>query len=170
MTTRNARGVLGVLTILAMAVMALILLDRPALGLAAEVGPAARSAGDARTSVPEPAARPATFRTFRGEWTGHTRSLRIRKGHVARERISLGCCEQVADLTLEVRHVRGTVRHATIEATVTKVRFFAEEPDRPAPAIGDVVRLGLDRGVLTEPASGTFYCNEKRGLAGVCGA
>ncbi|MEN8672037.1 hypothetical protein [Nocardioides sp.] len=137
--------------------LALVLLDRPTV---------ASGAGPERSSPPA-----ATFATFKGVWTGHTRSIKIRKGHVARERISIGCCEQVADLTFDVRRARGTKRHATLRAEVTKVRSYdAGSLGSPRPEVGDVVRFSLDRGILSEPASGTFYCNQRRGMAGGCGA
>jgi|GEM_PF-2736273 len=153
------RLVTGV-TLVAMLALALMLLGRPTVASGAEPQQGERSAPPA-----------ATFATFKGLWTGHTRSIKIRKGHVARERISIGCCEMVADLTFDVRRASGTKRHATLRAEVTKVRSYDEGSlDAPRPEVGDVVRFHLDKGILSEPATGTLYCNERRGMAGDCGA
>lgn len=120
-----------------------------------------------------PSAPPATLHTFTRDWVGHTRSLHIRADRVAHESIYSGCCTRGLDLKLTVSKPRGTTKHGSVRAVVTKVRYVNPDfygPDNPAPEVGDTTRLTLRRGVLTEPLSGTNYCNDAAARRGVCGA
>ncbi len=164
-TTRLYRQLLVAATVLAMVVLSLMLLQRPVL--AEDPG----AVGGPSSGAAERAVADATYATFRRDWYGHTRSLKIRRGHTARESVYSGCCEEGADLVFTVSRVRGTVRHATMRARLTKVKYWDEDLNGgPAPEVGTTVRLRLDRGVLVEPIIGAPYCNDKRGAEGVCGA
>jgi hypothetical protein len=115
----------------------------------------------------------ATLKTFAGSWFGHTRSLKItRKGH-AREDIGDGCCDPVITLRFRLSHVRGTSRSASARAVVTAVHVHDRSDfpkGSPPPHVGEVRRIHLRHGVISERLTGTNYCNMKADQTGVCGA
>ncbi|CAN5382188.1 hypothetical protein BH11ACT8_BH11ACT8_32070 [soil metagenome] len=159
MTTTHARRMLVTATVLGIALA--VLLTFAPTGQAVAQGPGADERG---------AAAPATFATFRRDWYGHTRSLKVRRDHIARESVYSGCCERGADLKFRLSKPRGTTRHATIRAVLVKVRYWDRSLGGARPHRGDVVRFTLRRGVLTEPIVGTVYCNDAAGRRGACGA
>jgi hypothetical protein len=134
-------------------------------------GPHAKLPAVVRTAAPH--AHKATLKTFAGSWFGHTRDLKItRKGH-AKESISDGCCDPVITLRFRVSDVRGTVHKASARVKVTVVHVH----DRSAypkgthpPHKGEVRRIRLKKGVITERLTKTNYCDTKADKTGVCGA
>lgn len=129
----------------------------------------AASRRDTATSSSNRGARAA----FAGTWVGHTRVLRINRSGRAKESIGSGCCDPVVDLELHLSRPRGNARRASIRARVTAVHVHdgsAYSDEYPAPHVGQTRRLRLRRGVITEPITGTNYCNRAAGLRGTCGA
>ena len=115
----------------------------------------------------------ATLATFAAVWAGHTRSLAITKSGKASESIGDGCCDPIIDLTFQLSNVQGTVTNATATVTVLSVRvrdktvFTAKDP---APRVGDVGKLHLKNGVITESLTGTNYCSQTGKPTFACGA
>jgi hypothetical protein len=136
-----------------------------AAGLHAKAPAASRSAA--------PQAHKATLKTFAGSWFGHTRGLKItRKGH-AKEAIGDGCCDPVITLRFRLSHVRGTSHKASAKATVTAVHVHDRRDfpkGSPPPHKGEVRRIHLKHGVITERLTKTNYCDTKADKTGVCGA
>ncbi len=115
----------------------------------------------------------ATLATFAGSWGGHTRSLKITRGGVARESIGSGCCNPVVDLRLKLSRPRGTNQVASVAVRVTSVVIHdpgAYSRSFPAPRVGQTGRFKLRFGVITETVTRTNYCNRAAGLKGDCGA
>jgi hypothetical protein len=104
----------------------------------------------------------ASMGTFEGRWYGHTRSLLISGDGRAVETIYAGCCSRAFTLHLQLSDRHGT----TVRARVVKV----DAGDEPAPAVGATGVLRLRSGVITEPITGTNYCNQAAGMRGACGA
>lgn len=136
------------------------------LSSVAEAAPADAGAGAT-------AASHATLRTFAGTWYGHTRSLKITSKGVATESVGSGCCNPVIDLAFRLSHPRGTSSNASATARVVAVDVHddgAFTNSDPAPRVGQTKRLRLRDGVITEPFTGTNYCNRRSGRKGTCGA
>jgi len=117
-----------------------------------------------------PHAPPVTLSTFAAEWIGHTRQLTITTDGHASEHIDSGCCDPVIDLTFRLSQPRGTPADATATATVTSVTLHNWPPGEKAPTVGQAGTLKLQHGVITEPLSGTTYCNLAEQTRGTCGA
>jgi hypothetical protein len=128
----------------------------------------------ARSVTSQPAAQAhATLSTFAGKWFGHTRGLRIKPNGHAKEAIGDGCCDPVISLQFTLSHPHGTSHHARAEATVTKVKVHDKgdfSKKSPPPHVGEVRRIVLKRGVITERLTGTNYCDTAADNRGVCGA
>jgi hypothetical protein len=119
------------------------------------------------------APKKATLATFAGDWAGHTRGLTITRGGHARESIGSGCCDPVVDLALTLSHPRGNSHIASVAVRVTSVQVHdasAYSSSYPAPQVGQTGRLELRHGVITEPVTGTNYCNVRTQAKGTCGA
>jgi hypothetical protein len=115
--------------------------------------------------------RPAAV--FTKTWYGHTRYLRIGPKHRAHEEIYDGCCDHVINVTLRLRHFRGTRAHGSARAIVVAVRVFdrsAFSKKNPPPHKGQRGLLRLRHGVLSEPFTQTIYCDERADKTGACGA
>jgi hypothetical protein len=127
----------------------------------------------AATGAAAPQVHKATLKTFAGSWFGHTRGLKIgRKGH-AKEDIGNGCCDPVITLRFRLSHVRGTTHKASARAIVTAVHVHDRSDfpkGSPPPHKGEVRRIHLKHGVITERLTGTNYCDMKADETGVCGA
>ena len=160
MSTATARRLMTLVTVLGMG-FAVLLTFAPGGEGAQPAAP--RAATSARP-------HPATLKTFTREWTGHARSLRIRKDRIARESVYSGCCERAADLKFRISKPRGTTAKGSVRAVLVKVRFWDRTIAGPRPRVGRVVRFRLHRGVLVEPVVGTNYCNGAAGRRGACGA
>jgi hypothetical protein len=111
----------------------------------------------------------ATRATFVGTWYGHTRLLKIKARGRAKESISDGCCDRVIALRLRLSHAHGSSRRASIRARVTAVQIY-DPSESPPVHRGDVGRLKLRNGVISEPLTGTNYCDLKADRRGACGA
>src|SRR3954453_11948587 len=119
------------------------------------------------------ASRHATIGTFVRVWIGHTRSLKITHRAVAKETIYDGCCTHVIDVKMRLSDVRGRPGHASARVTATAVHVFAKgyySKKHPAPHVGEVRRIKLRHGVLTERLTNATYCNDRAGRKGLCGA
>lgn len=116
--------------------------------------------------------RKARLATFAGLWYGHTRSLTITRKGRAKEVVYDGCCIHVIDVRFQLSRVRGVSSYATARARVTSVRVYKPSyyTTQSPPHAGDVRRLRLRHGVITEPFVGTNYCNKAAGRRGTCGA
>jgi hypothetical protein len=117
--------------------------------------------------------RPATIRTFAGQWYGHTRSLTVDLRGVAREFLSAGCCDPLVRLRLHLYAPRGTATDASVKAYVSWVHILdprAFDPSFPAPRTGEIVTWRLNNGVLAEPATHINYCDYAASGEGTCGA
>src|SRR3954471_9724565 len=120
-----------------------------------------------------PAPRPAALGTFVRVWIGHTRSLKITHRAVAKETIYDGCCTHVIDVKMRLSDVRGRPGHASARVTATAVHVFAKgyySKKHPAPHVGEVRRIKLRHGVITEGLTDATYCNDRTGRKGICGA
>lgn len=127
----------------------------------------------ALTSFASATSSKATLSTFVGTWYGHTRGLKIKSTGYAKESIGDGCCNPIIDLKLRLSKPHGTKQKASIRARVTSVQVHDPSvftPANPAPHVGQVRRLRLKHGVITEPLTGTVYCNMASDLKGKCGA
>ena len=136
------------------------------LGLAAWGSAPAPS--HAATSHGAPAAR--AYSDFVRTWYGHTRHLRIRSDHTAREVVYSGCCDHVINVRYRVSHPHGTTRRGSLRARVTHVRVFDPGLVTNPPHRGDRGRFQVHHGVLTDPFTGTNYCTIHAGQTGACGA
>lgn len=119
------------------------------------------------------AGRAVTMSTFAGHWYGHTRGLSISsKGHAV-ESISDGCCDRTVVLHMTLYRPRGTATNATVSARVIFVHIYdlgAFGPKLPPPHLGEVTRLRLNKGVITEPLTRINYCDLAADEEGTCGA
>ena len=116
--------------------------------------------------------RGATLATFAGLWYGHTRSLTIDRNGLARESISDGCCHRLIDLQMHLYRPRGVVGNATVMVRVTWVHIHdtSFSPGYSPPRAAETARLRLRGGVITEPLTGTNYCDLAADMQGRCGA
>jgi hypothetical protein len=119
------------------------------------------------------AERPATLRTFVGQWYGHTRSLTVDSKGVAHEFLSAGCCDPLVRLRLRLYAPRGTATDASVKAYVSWVEILdprAFDHAFPPPRTGEIVTWRLDDGVVAEPATHINYCDHSASGKGMCGA
>lgn len=111
----------------------------------------------------------ATLATFIGTWGGHTRGLRIRADGRAVESTYDGCCHHVYEMHFQIVSVRGTLTHARATYRVTWFKRFAREG--PRSRVGQVGRLVLRDGIVTNTLTTVFFCsNPAWGATGACGA
>lgn len=161
MTTMSLRGARRLVPAITMATIAAIW-----------VVPTASGRPSTTASASAAATRRATLATFAGYWGGHTRYLKITPGGSAKESIGDGCCHPLVDLRLELSHPRGTVHVASVAIRVTSVKVhdrnaYKGSYDPPFP--GQVSRMRLRYGVLTDPITRATYCNEAQDRKGTCG-
>lgn len=125
-------------------------------------------AGPARSTPPAPA-RPATLATFVGGWGGHTRGLAVTPSGRGNERADDGCCRRIYEMTFEILSVRGTLTRATAVYRVTSFRRY--ERGVKMRRVGDVGRLLLRNGIVTNTLTGDDFCSDPTwGATGACGA
>lgn len=126
-----------------------------------------RSGPAAHTAIRTPP--PATLATFAGAWGGHTRGLWITSTGRGRENTDDGCCTRVYRLTFQIVSVDGTLTRATAVYRVTSFRRY-EGGVRPLHA-GEIGRLVLKNGIVTNTLTGDLFCSDPAWAAtGACGA
>jgi alpha-tubulin suppressor-like RCC1 family protein len=121
--------------------------------------------------IDKPATGKADLDVFAGRWFGHERSLTISRKGRAKMDVYLGCCDHIIKLWFQLSRVHGTYSTARARARITRVHVFDKDfIGSHAPHVGLVRTLRLKRGIIVEPFSGDFYCDEMRGMNGDCGA
>ena len=121
------------------------------------------------TPVAAPPAPDASLATFVGYWGGHTRGLDIAANGKGDERTSSGCCTREYRMTFQVLSVTGTVTHATARYRVTSVKRY--DPAIPHVRIGQIGRLVLRNGIVTNSLVDVYFCSDPAwGATGACGA
>lgn len=113
--------------------------------------------------------RPASLATFAGRWGGHTRGLSIASSGEGREFADSGCCHREYRATFRILSVRGTLTRATAVYRVTSFRRY----DRGIKVlrVGDVGKLRLRNGIVTNALTDDFFCSDPAwGATGACGA
>jgi hypothetical protein len=115
------------------------------------------------------AAPKAKLATFAGRWGGHTRGLSITSSGKGHESADDGCCTRVYELTFRIVSVSGTLTHAVAVYRVTSFRRYEREV-RPL-RVGDVGKLLLRNGIVTNTLTRDFFCSDPAWDAtGACGA
>ena len=113
----------------------------------------------------------AKFSIFEGVWQAHGRTLTVGRTGKAAESITLGLGHPYIALRLRISHPRGTRDDATATATVTAVTIGSAFSGSRPPRIGDIARIRLHAGVITEGVTGARYCGRAAGdwLKAGCG-
>lgn len=125
-----------------------------------------RSSGAGRAAPRAPA---ASLATFAGGWGGHGRGLTITPSGAGSEGTNDGCCTRVYALRFRILSVRGTVTNATATYRVTAFRRYNKEVARSH--VGEVGRLVLRNGIVTNSLTRVYFCSEPAwGATGACGA
>jgi hypothetical protein len=121
----------------------------------------------------DPTRRPvpmAKLSTFTGHWGGHTRRILISPSGRALEYVDDGCCHFVIAVSFRLLHVEGTLKSATATFRVTAVKR-GEWDQKRRPQVGQIGRLVLKNGIVTEMLTGIYYCSDPAwGATGACGA
>ncbi|HUJ92875.1 MAG TPA: hypothetical protein VLW05_09255 [Gaiellaceae bacterium] len=118
-----------------------------------------------RTRTPPP----ATLATFAGRWGGHTRGLSITSTGRGRESADAGCCARVYELTFQIFSVSGTLTRAIAVYRVASFKRYQGGVRRLR--VGDVGKLVLKDGIVTNTLTGDFFCSDPAwGATGACGA
>jgi Cutinase len=110
---------------------------------------------------------------FRGNWLGHTRELTISRSGQAKEMISIGCCDLVLRMRLQLSNIRGSSEKGSARMRVTSVHvhdWSAFSTSFRPPRVGDGGTLRLRYGIITEPLTRDIYCDYKQQASGKCGA
>lgn len=124
---------------------------------------------ESRAQPPEPPRRPAAIATFAGAWGGHTRGLSITRTGTGREDVDDGCCRRAYTLTFRILGVNGTLTRAT--ATYRVLSFRRHERWVKPLRVGEIGRLKLTNGIVTNTLTGVIYCSDPAwGATGACGA
>lgn len=111
----------------------------------------------------------ATLATFAGEWGGHTRGLSITSAGQGREGADDGCCTRVYQLTFQILSVKGTLTRAIAVYRVAAFKRYEGGVRRLR--VGDVGKLVLKNGIVTNTLTGDFFCSGPAwGATGACGA
>ena len=125
-----------------------------------------RSGAAAGQSAPAPA---ASLATFAGKWGGHTRGLSIAANGRGSEFADDGCCTRAYRMTFQILSATGTVTRATARFRVTS--FSRVERGVKLRHTGDVGRLLLRNGIVTNTLSGVYFCSDPAwSTTGACGA
>jgi hypothetical protein len=112
---------------------------------------------------------PASLATFAGGWGGHTRGLSIASNGRAGEDADDGCCTRVYQMTFQIRSVTGTLTRATAVYRVMSFRRYDSGVRRLH--VGDVGKLLLRNGIVTNTLTRDFFCSDPAwGATGACGA
>lgn len=111
----------------------------------------------------------ASLATFAGYWGGHTRGLEITSDGGGVESANSGCCFRVYRVSFQILSVSGTLTGATAIYRITSFKRF----DRTFPMLqtGQVGKLRLKNGIVTNTLTKVFFCSEPAwGATGACGA
>ncbi|HEV8459271.1 MAG TPA: hypothetical protein VGQ38_01065 [Gaiellaceae bacterium] len=112
---------------------------------------------------------PASLATFVGAWGGHTRGLSIAPNGSGSEFADDGCCTRSYQTTFQILSVRGTVTRA--EAVYRVISFARHENEVKARHKGDLGKLLLRNGIVTNTLTGVYFCSDPAwGTTGACGA
>jgi hypothetical protein len=113
--------------------------------------------------------RSAALATFAGGWGGHGRGLAITSSGRGSEGANDGCCTRVYQMTFQILSVNGTLTRATAVYRVTSFRRYESGVTRRRG--GDVGKLLLRNGIVTNTLTGDFFCSVPAwGATGACGA
>jgi hypothetical protein len=113
--------------------------------------------------------RSATLATFVGGWGGHTRALAITAAGQGQEVTDDGCCTRVYRMTFKILSVRGTLTRADAVYRVRSYRRY--ESGAPRLRVGEVGKLVLRDGIVTNTVTGNYFCSDPAwGATGACGA
>jgi hypothetical protein len=111
----------------------------------------------------------ASFATFAGWWGGHTRGLPVTLRGRGREYVDAGCCTRAYELRFQILSVSGTIVRATAVYRVTSFRRYENGVRKLH--VGDVGKLVLRNGIVTNTLTQAFFCSEPAwGATYVCGA
>jgi hypothetical protein len=112
---------------------------------------------------------PVTLATFAGRWGGHTRGLSITSTGRSQEGADAGCCRRVYQLTFQILSVKGMLTRATAVYRVTSFKRYEGGVRRLH--VGDLGKLVLKDGIVTNTLAGDFFCSDPAwGATGACGA
>lgn len=121
------------------------------------------------TLTPSRSQPEAGLATFAGYWGGHTRGLRISPSGRAYEFVDSGCCVREYRSTFQILSVRGTLTRATAAYRVTAFKRYSQRV--PRQHVGQVGRLLLRDGIVTNTLTTTYFCSSPAWSAtGACGA
>jgi hypothetical protein len=128
-----------------------------------------RSDGESGSGKSQPPPPGASLATFVGGWGGHDRGLSITPIGRGDEGANDGCCTRVYQMTFQVLSVSGTVARATAVYRVASFRRYESGVRRLN--VGDVGKLRLRNGIVTNTLTGDFFCSDPAwGATGACGA
>jgi hypothetical protein len=97
----------------------------------------------------------------------HARHQIARDGR-ARESVDDGCCTRVYDLAFRILSVMGPVTRAT---AIYRVTAYSRHNDGPRLRAGELGKLELRNGIVTNTLTGVYYCSDPAwGATGACGA
>jgi hypothetical protein len=126
----------------------------------------------AGTATPPPL-RPtphASLATFTGYWGGHTRSMWIKPNGRGSEHINSGCCYDDGTVHFQLLRAKGTLENATATFRITALKRGDGNLTSKL-HVGQVGRLVLKNGIVTDNLTGVYYCsNPAWGATGACGA
>lgn len=112
---------------------------------------------------------PASLATFTGRWGGHTRGLSITSSGRGRESADDGCCVRVYQMTFQILSVSGSLTRAIAVYRVTSFKRYESGVRRLH--VGDVGKLLLRNGIVTNTLTRDFFCSDPAWAAtGACGA
>lgn len=118
---------------------------------------------------PKGATPRASLGTFAGSWGGHTRRLQISSEGRGLEITDDGCCYRVYRVAFQALSVSGTLTSASAVYRVTSFTRY----DRAFPRLrtGQLGRLRLENGIVTNTLTKVFFCSDPAWWAtGACGA
>jgi len=120
-------------------------------------------------SNPAPPPRAATLATFVGPWGGHDRGFGINSRGRGSEVAGDGCCIRVYEMTFQILSVSGTLTHGMAVYRVTSFKRYEE--GTKTLHVGDVGKLLLRNGIVTNTLTGDYFCSDPAWAAtGACGA
>jgi hypothetical protein len=112
---------------------------------------------------------PASLATFAGAWGGHTRGLSIASSGRGSEFADDGCCTRSYRMTFQILSVSGTLTRAS--AVYRATSFKRGESGVKVRHPGEVGRLLLRNGIVTNTLTGVYFCSDPAwGTTGACGA
>jgi hypothetical protein len=128
-----------------------------------------RSEAAGRPAAPKRPPPPASLATFTGRWGGHTRGLSITSSGRGSEGANDGCCTRVYQMRFQILFVSGTLTRASAVFRVTSFRRYGNGVRRLH--VGDVGKLLLKDGIVTNTLTRDFFCSDPAwGATGACGA